>query len=53
MYIFWIFLIISNMYNKDMRLIITRKELSFKKCFTCQSQEFLEIKCKYITNLYN
>jgi hypothetical protein len=46
-------LIISDMYNEDVRLIITRKKLSFKKHFTCQIQELKKIKCKYIKNLNN
>jgi hypothetical protein len=35
-------LIISDMYNEDVKLIITRKNLSFKEHFTCQIREFLE-----------
>jgi hypothetical protein len=46
-------LIISDMYSKYVKLIRTRKKLSFKKHFTCQIQEFVELKYKYITILNN
>jgi hypothetical protein len=36
-------LIISDMYNKDVRFIIRRKNLWFKKHFTHPIQEFLGI----------
>jgi hypothetical protein len=37
-------LIILDMYNKDVKLIIIRKNLSFKKHFTCQILEFKKKK---------
>jgi hypothetical protein len=46
-------LIISYMCNKDLKLIIRIIKLSYKKYFACQIQEFLEMKCKYITILNN
>ncbi len=53
MYFWGQILTILDMYNKDVRLIITRKFLSFKQHFTCQIQKKLKIKCKYITILNN
>jgi len=48
----WI-LIISYMYEKDVKLIKNNNFFSFKIYFTYQIQEFVELKCKCIIIFFN